>query len=50
MAHRLAPRSRRTAVLGLILALTAISELVSYSRVIEATPLLHWWDRLGRLP
>jgi len=50
VAHRLAPRSRRTAVLGLILALTAISERVSYSRIIEATPLLHWWDRLGRLP
>ncbi|MBI5232666.1 MAG: hypothetical protein HY876_10945 [Coriobacteriales bacterium] len=34
----------------LMLALNLLSERVSFSRVIEATPPLRWLDRLGRLP
>ena len=49
LADRVAARSRRTAALGLLVALTTVSEVVSYSRVIEATPPLRWADRLGRL-
>lgn len=38
----------RNVVVGCLLALTLISELVSFSRVIDATPPLRWFDRLGR--
>ena len=31
-----------------ILALHALAETVSFSRIIEATPPLRWLDRLGR--
>jgi hypothetical protein len=42
--------SRRSLGLGLavLVALTAASERVSYSRVIDRTPPLAWLDRLGR--
>lgn len=36
--------------LVVLLAATAASEVVSYSRVIEAVPPLRWADRVGRLP
>ncbi len=38
----------RTVVVGCLLALTLLSELVSFSRIIDATPPLRWFDRLGR--
>jgi UDP-N-acetylmuramyl pentapeptide phosphotransferase/UDP-N-acetylglucosamine-1-phosphate transferase len=40
----------RVAVLVVVVALTALSEVVSFSRVIQATPPLRWLDELGRLP
>jgi hypothetical protein len=33
-----------------VVGLTALSEFVSFSRVIQATPPLRWLDDLGRLP
>ncbi|MEX0875270.1 MAG: hypothetical protein WD646_02830 [Actinomycetota bacterium] len=33
---------------ALLFALTLVSELVSFSRIIEATPPLRWLDQLGR--
>jgi hypothetical protein len=44
-----APR-RRGHALGVLVALTAVSEVVSYSRVIDAVPVLRWVDRAGRRP
>ena len=44
------PRSGRVAVLAGIIALTAASEKVSFTRVIQRTPPLHWLDMLGRRP
>jgi UDP-GlcNAc:undecaprenyl-phosphate/decaprenyl-phosphate GlcNAc-1-phosphate transferase len=44
-----APRRRGTALL-LLVALTLASEVVPYSRVIDAVPLLRWVDRAGRRP
>lgn len=43
------PGRARTGLAGLVL-LTAASEVVSYSRVIDAVPPLRWADRLGRRP
>lgn len=43
------PQRARTA-LGVLVALTAASEVGSYSRVIDAVPPLRWADRAGRLP
>lgn len=40
----------RTVVLGIVAALNVASEVVSFSRVIDATPPLRWFDRLGRRP
>ena len=43
------PASRMPA-LAVLAALTLASEVVSYSRVIDAVPPLRWADRAGRLP
>jgi len=40
----------RWAVVVALLALNALSELVSFSRVIDAVPPIRWVDRLGALP
>jgi hypothetical protein len=44
------PRKARIAVLAAITGLTAASEVVSFTRVIDRTPPLHWLDMLGRRP
>jgi UDP-N-acetylmuramyl pentapeptide phosphotransferase/UDP-N-acetylglucosamine-1-phosphate transferase len=43
-----ASEAARTVVVACLLALTLLSELVSFSRIIDATPPLRWFDRLGR--
>lgn len=40
----------RTVVLVVVLALNLLSEVVSFSKVIDSTPPLRAFDRLGRLP
>ena len=50
LAARLPQRRSRATSLALVAALTAASEVVSYSRVIDAVPPLRALDRLGRLP
>ena len=42
------PRSARIALLAGIAGLTAASEKVSFTKVIERTPALRWLDMLGR--
>jgi UDP-GlcNAc:undecaprenyl-phosphate GlcNAc-1-phosphate transferase len=42
------PRPARVAALGVVAGLTAASEVVSFSRVIERTGPLRWLDMLGR--
>lgn len=43
-----APTRRIVACLAVLAGLTAASEVVSFSRVIDETPPLRWFDRLGR--
>lgn len=50
LAARLPQRRSRAAALAVVAGLTAASEVVSYSRVIDAVPPLRALDRLGRLP
>jgi UDP-GlcNAc:undecaprenyl-phosphate GlcNAc-1-phosphate transferase len=49
-AARTLPRPARAALLGGIVALTAASEKVSFTKVIAASPPLNWLDMLGRRP
>lgn len=42
------PRGRRIGAGAVVLALTLASERVSFSQVIDASPVLHWIDQLGR--
>ncbi len=42
------PRPARIAALAVVLGLTAASEVVSFTKVIERTPPLHWLDMAGR--
>jgi hypothetical protein len=44
------PRRARLAALAGIVGLTAASEVVSFTRIIERTGPLHWVDMLGRRP
>jgi UDP-GlcNAc:undecaprenyl-phosphate/decaprenyl-phosphate GlcNAc-1-phosphate transferase len=44
------PRAARIALLAGITGLTAASEKVSFTKVIERTPPLRWLDMLGRRP
>ena len=44
------PRPARIALLAGITGLTAASEKVSFTKVIERTPALRWLDALGRRP
>lgn len=43
-----APTAARNATTAVLLALTLLSEVVSFSRIIDACPPLRWFDRLGR--
>jgi UDP-N-acetylmuramyl pentapeptide phosphotransferase/UDP-N-acetylglucosamine-1-phosphate transferase len=43
-------RGSRLAILAGVVGLTGASEFVSFTKVIQSTPPLHWFDMLGRRP
>jgi hypothetical protein len=43
-------RGSRLAILAVVAGLTGASEYVSFTKVIQSTPPLHWLDMLGRRP
>jgi hypothetical protein len=43
-------RGGRLAILAGVVGLTGASEFVSFTKVIQSTPPLHWFDMLGRRP
>lgn len=43
-------RGSRLAILAGVIGLTGASEFVSFTKVIQSTPPLHWLDMLGRRP
>lgn len=43
-------RTARNVILVVLIVLNLASEVVSFSRVIDRTPPLRWFDRLGRVP
>jgi UDP-N-acetylmuramyl pentapeptide phosphotransferase/UDP-N-acetylglucosamine-1-phosphate transferase len=43
-------RGSRLAILAGVVGLTGASEFVSFTKVIQSTPPLHWLDMLGRRP
>jgi UDP-N-acetylmuramyl pentapeptide phosphotransferase/UDP-N-acetylglucosamine-1-phosphate transferase len=45
-----ADRATRNVVLVVLVALNLLSEVASFSRIIERVPPLRWFDRLGRHP
>jgi len=50
LVERLSTRTASARALAVLAALTAASEVVSYSRVIDAVPPLRALDHLGRAP
>ena len=50
LIDRLSGRGARLTVLTALAGMTAASEVVSYSKVIDGTPALRWFDQLGRRP
>ena len=50
LLDRLPGRGSRLAALTALAGLTAASEVVSFSKVIDGTPALRWFDQLGRRP
>ena len=50
LAVEVSGRTTELVLLGLVLGANLLSELVSFSRVVDAVPPLRWLDRAGRRP